>query len=148
MKGSARIFSAPLFSIKSESRKDKHSPGLAERNEDFKETVGCCKTCVWREHNGKKAQSWASPRPSKEAALLLQRWCCLCPLEHSTYQSGNDVVRMMDQKGAEKDAIKVTNCWSVASTVTLIPGFQEPSSLFSWLVGLLPTSAWATTVEH
>ena len=36
--GSARIFSAPLFSIKSESRKDKHSLGLGERKEDFKET--------------------------------------------------------------------------------------------------------------
>ena len=47
--GSARIFSAPLFSIKSESRKDKHSLGLGERKEDFKETVGCHKPCVWWE---------------------------------------------------------------------------------------------------
>lgn len=63
---------------------------------------------------------------------------------------GSHLVRLMGQKGiqgAEKDAIKVTNCWCVASTVTLTPGFQEPSSLFAWLVRLLPTSAWATTVE-
>ena len=88
---------------------DKHSPGLEERKEDFKKTVRCYKPCVWWEHNGKKAQSCASARPWKEDALLLQGRRCLCILEHSTYQSGNDVVRLMDQKGAEKDTIKVTN---------------------------------------
>ena len=84
------------------------------------------------------------PPPPPGGSAVFLSWSTPC------ISLGSHVVRLMDPKGiqgAGKDAIKVTNCWCVASTVTLIPGFQEPSSLFAWLVRLLPTSAWATTVE-
>ena len=87
MERSAKIFSAPLSFIKSESRKDKHSLDLGERKEDFKETIGCYKPCVWSEHNEKKGSKLCINKTLKRVRPLLLG-AVLCILERSMYQSG------------------------------------------------------------